>query len=92
MIITKNKIFKSVIQETINFEQKYYSGADIGILFDRIKKKQTKTIKANSLRGLEELSDLQEYAAVSNETIKKLFIGYEYRKVEQITKRKNLYH
>ena len=43
LIITKNKIFKSVIQETINFEQKYYSGADIGILFDRKKKKTNKT-------------------------------------------------
>ena len=84
LIITKNKIFKNVIQETINFEQKYYSGADIGILFDRIKKKTNKTpIEVIFCEGLEELSDLQEYAAVSN--------AMNIEIVEQITKlEKNL--
>ena len=91
--ITKNKIFKSVIQETINFEQKYYSGADIGILFDRIKKKANKTpIEVIFCEGLEELSDLQEYAAVSNETIEKvIYRAMNIEIVEQITKlEKNL--
>lgn len=93
LIITKNKIFKSVIQETINFEQKYYSGADIGILFDRIKKKANKTpIEVIFCEGLEELSDLQEYAAVSNETIEKvIYPAMNIEIVEQITKlEKNL--
>lgn len=93
LIITKNKIFKSVIQETINFEQKYYSGADIGILFDRIKKKTNKTpIEVIFCEGLEELSDLQEYAAVSNETIEKvIYRAMNIEIVEQITKlEKNL--
>ena len=93
LIITKNKIFKSVIQETINFEQKYYSGADIGILFDRIKKKANKTpIEVIFCEGLEELSDLQEYAAVSNETIVKvIYPAMNIEIVEQITKlEKNL--
>ncbi len=93
LIITKNKIFKSVIQETINFEQKYYSGADIGILFDRIKKKTNKTpIEVIFCEGLEELSDLQEYAAVSNETIEKvIYPAMNIEIVEQITKlEKNL--
>ena len=93
LIITKNKIFKSVIQETINFEQKYYSGADIGILFDRIKKKAHKTpIEVIFCEGLEELSDLQEYAAVSNETIEKvIYRAMNIEIVEQITKlEKNL--
>ena len=93
LIITKNKIFKSVIQETINFEQKYYSGADIGILFDRIKKKTIKTpIEVIFCEGLEELSDLQEYAAVSNETIEKvIYRAMNIEIVEQITKlEKNL--
>ena len=93
LIITKNKIFKSVIQETINFEQKYYSGADIGILFDRIKKKANKTpIEVIFCEGLEELSDLQEYAAVSNETIEKvIYRAMNIEIVEQITKlEKNL--
>ena len=93
LIITKNKIFKSVIQETINFEQKYYSGADIGILFDRIKKKTNKTpIEVIFCEGLEELSDLQEYDAVSNETIEKvIYRAMNIEIVEQITKlEKNL--
>ncbi len=93
LIITKNKIFKSVIQETINFEQKYYSGADLGILFDRIKKKANKTpIEVIFCEGLEELSDLQEYAAVSNETIEKvIYPAMNIEIVEQITKlEKNL--
>ena len=93
LIITKNKIFKSVIQETINFERKYYSGADIGILFDRIKKKTNKTpIEVIFCEGLEELSDLQEYAAVSNETIEKvIYRAMNIEIVEQITKlEKNL--
>ena len=93
LIITKNKIFKSVIQETINFEQKYYSGADIGILFDRIKKKTNKTpIEVIFCEGLEELSDLQEYSAVSNETIEKvIYRAMNIEIVEQITKlEKNL--
>ena len=93
LIITKNKVFKSVIQETINFEQKYYSGADIGILFDRIKKKANKTpIEVIFCEGLEELSDLQEYAAVSNETIEKvIYRAMNIEIVEQITKlEKNL--
>ena len=93
LIITKNKIFKNVIQETINFEQKYYSGADIGILFDRIKKKTNKTpIEVIFCEGLEELSDLQEYAAVSNETIEKvIYRAMNIEIVEQITKlEKNL--
>ena len=93
LIITKNKIFKSVIQETINFEQKYYSGADLGILFDRIKKKANKTpIEVIFCEGLEELSDLQEYAAVSNETIEKvIYRAMNIEIVEQITKlEKNL--
>ena len=93
LIITKNKIFKSVIQETINFEQKYYSGADIGILFDRIKKKTNKTpIEVIFCEGLEELSDLQEYAAVSSETIEKvIYRAMNIEIVEQITKlEKNL--
>ena len=93
LIITKNKIFKSVIQDTINFEQKYYSGADIGILFDRIKKKTNKTpIEVIFCEGLEELSDLQEYAAVSNETIEKvIYRAMNIEIVEQITKlEKNL--
>ena len=93
LIITKNKIFKSVIQETIIFEQKYYSGADIGILFDRIKKKANKTpIEVIFCEGLEELSDLQEYAAVSNETIEKvIYPAMNIEIVEQITKlEKNL--
>ena len=93
LIITKNKIFKSVIQETIIFEQKYYSGADIGILFDRIKKKANKTpIEVIFCEGLEELSDLQEYAAVSNETIEKvIYRAMNIEIVEQITKlEKNL--
>ncbi len=93
LIITKNKIFKSVIQETINFEQKYYSGADIGILFDRVKKKTNKTpIEVIFCEGLEELSDLQEYAAVSNETIEKvIYRAMNIEIVEQITKlEKNL--
>lgn len=93
LIITKNKIFKSVIQETIIFEQKYYSGADIGILFDRIKKKTNKTpIEVIFCEGLEELSDLQEYAAVSNETIEKvIYRAMNIEIVEQITKlEKNL--
>ena len=88
LIITKNKIFKNVIQETINFEQKYYSGADIGILFDRVKKKTNKTpIEVIFCEGLEELSDLQEYAAVSNETIEKvIYRAMNIEIVEQITK------
>lgn len=93
LIITKNKIFQSVIQETINFEQKYYSGADLGILFDRIKKKANKTpIEVIFCEGLEELSDLQEYAAVSNETIEKvIYRAMNIEIVEQITKlEKNL--
>ena len=93
LIITKNKIFKSVIQETINFEQKYYSGADLGILFDRIKKKANKTpIEVIFCEGIEELSDLQEYAAVSNETIEKvIYRAMNIEIVEQITKlEKNL--
>ena len=93
LIITKNKIFKNVIQETINFEQKYYSGADIGILFDRVKKKTSKTpIEVIFCEGLEELSDLQEYAAVSNETIEKvIYRAMNIEIVEQITKlEKNL--
>ena len=93
LIITKNKILRVSFKKLLISSRNITLVLILGILFDRIKKKTNKTpIEVIFCEGLEELSDLQEYAAVSNETIEKvIYPAMNIEIVEQITKlEKNL--